>query len=383
MTDSLAVSGMGNYGYGFYDPYFMEAYKSYNANMAQAAQAMKAAQSTQTGTQTPSVPVVTTQPEEKKKSGAGLVLGGLATVGAAALLYKAHKKGGEKGIKEGFRQMWKGLTGSEAASASTKATEKAKKEVVTRFTVRKNSSGNWVAQVPDRRQAIDARDVAALDKLGISRDIPKLTDDGIRVNELRFEHDGNNFVFRNGKILKYEKGGVNNIDKWNNPVEQADIDYKKTIEEIIAKLKKGETTTANLQEIKFWDYNDGVARRFIQSGTSRPKLVSVTTNRFGLDSSVVNAARERNSVIDKALKAIAEGKTPDGLSAVRGKYTVGGKDFEIVNGELAGMYEGGKLYKLDSDLFLDWKHRNETVYEAMLKNIKEGKNIRDIVWQAA
>ncbi len=398
MTDSLALNGMG--GYGYYDPYFMQAYQAYNLNQAQAlqaAEAQKAAVQTQAATQTTTVPMTTQQPEEKKKSNAGLIIGGLATVGAAALLYKAHKKGGEKGIKEGFRQMWQGVKGtaSETAPQATPSDSKVAKILkecrVNKFTVHKSASGDWVAQVPHRSQTIVAKDGGSLHKskvlkqLGISSQIAQLGDEGVRLREATLQYKGNTFTIRRGKVVEYKNSaGKDLIGKWNNPTKENDIKFKKEVMEIINKINKGDKDAVDLlTNAKYVQCKDGVIRHFTKdaSGTT---LDSVTTNRFGLGATEVTAARGKDAAIDKALKAIAEGKNPEGMKAVQAQYTIGGQKFKIENGELVGMYgKDNKLCKLDSDVFQAWKYDNKTVYETMMKNIKEGAGMHSVIWQAA
>ena len=391
MTDSLALNGMG--GYGYYDPYFMQAYQAYNLNQAQAlqaAEAQRAALQSQAATQTTTVPVTTQQPEENKKSNAGLIIGGLATVGAAALLYKAHKKGGEKGIKEGFRQMWQGVKGtaSEAAKKVTSSESKAlmpKEFSVNKFTARQTERGSWFAQVPDRRQVVKGSEKAALNELGISTKIAHLGDEGVRLRKGTLNYNGNTFTIRRGKVVEYKNSaGEDLINKWNNPVEGADIKFKKEVMEIINKINKGDKDVVKfLTNAEYVQYQDGVIRHFTKdaSGTTLDRVI---TNRFGLGAREITAAREKDAAIDKALKAIAEGKKPEGMKAVQAQYTTGGQKFKIENGELVGMYgKDNKLCKLDSDAFLEWKHNNKTVYETMMKNIKEGAGMHSVIWQAA
>lgn len=384
MTDTSALNGMGGYGYGYgYDPYFMQAYQAYNLNQAQAMQAAEAqraaaqAAQTQAATQTATVPMTAQQPEEKK-SNAGLVIGGLATVGAAALLYKAHKKGGDKGIKEGLKMMWKGVTG--------KGNQAPKREVFTKFTARQTESGTWFAQVPNRHQRVDLSDTAKLNELGIPTEIPKVGDKGVRVREFVINHDGNTLKIRNDKVVKYEnKNNEDILNLWNNPVNKEQETYKETIEKIISKIKNGEATDAKLEYIKYSQVDDGIIRTFTKKGTDDAVMTDVITNRFGLGSKEVTAARVKDANVDKALTAIKHGKAPEGMVAKQAKYSTSrGSEFQIKDGELKGMYgSDGKLYKLDSTDFLAWQYNNQKAYDKMLKDIKKGSGLYNIIWQTA
>ena len=379
MTDSLALNGMG--GYGYYDPYFMQAYQAYNLNQAQAmqaaeaqraaAQAMQAAEAqraaaqaaqTQAATQTATVPMTTQQPEEKKKSNAGLVIGGLATVGASVLLYKAHKKGGDKGIKEGFKMMWDGIT-NKVTKAATTQTE--------RFTCRQTKNGDWFAQVPNRRQRINVDDTDKLSKLGVSREIPKINDKGVKIIDFTFKKDGNTFHVRNGKVVKYvNKNEENLLSKMTSPATNQDNEYKKVIYEFIEKVQRGdEAAIKELTRLNYTHTADGVTRRFsINEGTTT--MNKVVTNRFDLGSDAVTAYRSKNPQANKAVKAIKEGKTPEGLKAVAGEYNVDGTVFKIENDKIVGMTQGDKYYPAESDRFRAWKKKKKKAFNEMLENIK-------------
>ena len=365
MTDSLALNGLSGYGYGYgYDPYFMKAFQSYNANMPQAQNPVQMYPQVQV----PSEQTKTdSQPKEEGKSNAGLIIGGLATAGAAALLYKANKKGGEKGIKEGLKQMWQGLTGK-AASASTE-----------KFALRQSQTGEWFAQVPGRKQRLTGN----YERFGISTEIPGIGDKGSKIIDFRFTKDGNSFHVRNGRVVEYKNSaGENLLAKMNNPTEAKDIDYKKAIDEFIAKVdRRDEAALKELTSMNYTHTADGVTRRFSKTGDN-VTMNKVVTDRFALGTDEVTAMREKDPKIDKAVKAIKEGKRPEGLNAVAAEYKVDDIVFKIENDRIVGMTQGGKYYPAASDRFVAWQYNNQKDYEKMIKNIGEGKDMYNITWQA-
>ena len=368
MTDSLALNGLSGYGYGYgYDPYFMKAFQSYNPNMPQTANNIQPTQPAVTNPELNTTATATEKAEEKEKSNAGLVLGGLATAGAAALLYKANKKGGEKGIKEGLKQMWQGLTGK-AASASTE-----------KFALRQSQTGEWFAQVPGRKQRLTGN----YERFGISTEIPGIGDKGSKIIDFRFTKDGNSFHVRNGRVVEYKNSaGEDLLAKMTNPTEAKDIDYKKAIDEFIAKVdRRDEAALKELTSMNYTHTADGVTRRFSKTGDN-VTMNKVVTDRFALGTDEVTAMRAKDPKIDKAVKAIQEGKRPEGLNAVAAEYKVDDIVFKIENDRIVGMTQGGKYYPAASDRFVAWQYNNQKDYEKMIKNIGEGKDMYNITWQA-
>ncbi len=133
MGAGYGISGIGNYAgdpafwnvYNQYNPNFMGAKQTQEAQYAQAAQQAAAAQQ---GTTTTANTV--TDPTFKggeigsaRSSGIGtgtIVGGALAVAGGAAALICASKKGNGKGVVQGFKNIWNELKGKAVSNTSEK-----------------------------------------------------------------------------------------------------------------------------------------------------------------------------------------------------------------------------------------------------------------------
>ena len=366
-------------GYG-YDPYFMAAYQSYNPNFkGTGATSVGNTQAT-----TSTSPTVTTSPtfqarkEEVENSGsaAKMIVGGLAAIGTGVLLYKAHKKGGQKGICEGFKQMWKGITGK---------TDDATKET---FKMQKNADGKWYCTIPNRKQRIDLTSVDAkktTQKLGLDiNETIKFGDKNTKAFAFEFTHNGNVVQVRGDKIVSYKNpAGDDIMSKLSSEVE-TDVKYKKELQSIIAKINKGETKIddVTLNKVYYNHTSDGVTRRFIQEADD-VTLNKIITNRHTLDSDAVTAYRRKNANIDEAIKQIEKGKIPENnLTIASAECVIDGRRLKIENGEVVGIFNGDKLKGKDSDEFLAWLYNHPKALEEV-KNLTKDKKLQNIIYQAA
>lgn len=368
MTGANAI-GFNPYGY---DPYFLQAFQSFNPNFqgvnSTQPPATAAPTATNTITAAQTVPTQAAQPKEKK-SRAGLILGGVATVGAAVLLAKAHKKGGEKGITEGLKQMWRGLTNK----------PEAEKEI---FKIAQQN-GKWYAEIPGRRQVINPADA---NKLGInlSTVVPKLGDKGTELKVIEFTHNGNIFrVAGDGRVLKYNNSaGEDLLKKLSTSTDAGDIEYAKKITEIFNKLKKGENVDGvDVMQKYFTHTENGVTQKFLQKAgeavaTPRGNL---RTNRFALDSDAVVAYGTKHNAVEEAVKEINKGKIPETLKIANATYKVDGTTSLIIkNGEIVGL-NNGKFHGADTDAFIAYKKKNPKVFEDV-ESLRKDKKLSNITY---
>lgn len=370
MTGSMAIGGYNQFGY---DPYLMAALQSYNPN-AQVQQTKQTEQRQETKQKEETQETTTTQ-QKGTKSNAGLVLCGIAAVGAGALLYKAHKKGGDKGIREGFKQIWKGLTG------------KAGKEQKQVFQMRQQANGKWYCNIPGRKQVVTRDEASALGH-EISDEMIKLGNEGTQLKVIEFTHKNNTFrVKGDGTVLKYtNKNGESQIGKFTNPTAQEDIEYKNTISKIIEQLKKGEKVDGVETKMQYYTHTgkDGLTRRFLQKqNETQLKEINPMTTRFGINSDAVKAYRARNPKVDEALKQVNSGKIPEGLSIASAEYQVDSTNTLIIkNGEVAGIKIEGKYYSKNSDKYVAWEYENPKVIKDV-ENLRKDNKLNNIVYAAA
>ena len=366
-------------GYG-YDPYFMAAYQSYNPNFkGTGATSVGNTQAT-----TSTTPTVTTSPtfqarkEEVENSGsaAKMIVGGLAAIGTGVLLYKAHKKGGQKGICEGFKQMWKGITGK---------TDDAVKET---FKMQKNADGKWFCTIPDRNQKINlvSGDSAAAKNLGIDVDeLVKFGGNNTKAKRFEFTYEGNTIRVYGDKIVSYKNHEGQDILAKLSSTDPNDIKFKNQLEDIIAKIRKGESKIkdVSINEIHYTYNTKGFSRSFIQKGDKVTSGKAIVTNRHNLDSDAVKAYRYKNANIDEALKQIEKGKIPENnLTIASAECVIDGRRLKIENGEVVGIFNGDKLKGKDSDEFLAWLYNHPKALEEV-KNLTKDKKLEKIIYQAA
>lgn len=365
--NSLAISGYG------YDPYFMAAFQSYNPNFKGTTDVQQANKTAQTSSSSASGNATSQKKSapENKKSNAGLVLGGIATVGAAVLLYKAHKKGGEKGISEGLKQIWQGIT--------NRGRGEAEKEV---FKI-SQENGKWYAQIPRRRQVISP---AEADKLGIklSAEVPKLGEAGTELKAIEFIHDGNKFIVKgDGTLLRYENSARKDLlETFTKSTETADVEYKKTIAEIISKLRRGESVDGvDIQKMYYTHTKDGVTRKYLQKhGESTASAYgNIRTNRFTLDSDAVVAYGAKNSGVEEVIAQIKGGKVPETLKIANATYKVDSTNALIIkDGKIIGL-DNGKFHNTETDAFIAYKKKHPDVFKDV-ENLHKDKKLTNIVY---
>ena len=370
--NAIGMNMFQNYGY---DPYFMNAYQSFNPNFKgidYTSQAATNPVTTSAGinnipTQTATTQI--TQKPKEKNSRAGLILSGVAVVGATVLLYKAHKKGGEKGITEGLKQIWQGITNKAGTEKET-------------FKIAQQN-GKWYAQIPGRKQAIKPEDA---EKLGIKlSDIaPKLGEKGTELKVIEFTHNGNKFrVAGDGRVLKYtNSAGEDILNKMINSTEAGDVEYAKTISEIFNKLKKGEAVDGvDVLRQYFTHTENGVTRKYLQNAGEAVATASgnIRTNRFALDSDAVIAYGTKHEGIEAAVKQIQQGKIPESLKIANATYKVDNTHSLVIkDGQIIGL-SNGKFHNSESDAFIAFKKKFPNVFQDV-ENLRKDKKLTDIVY---
>jgi len=363
----MSLGAIGGYGY---DPYFMAAYQSYNPNFQGASQSTGTTQTTQQQGLTTSEPTFRAKKKEEKSSGsaAKLIVGGALAIGTGVMLYKAHKKGGEKGIVEGFKQMWKGITGKGGQTASAKPKTFSYQEI----------NGAQTVTIPNRTNIIRENQLGKLNSVGSDKAIVEIIDTttnklskGVRLNKGTYCDDNLKLVFKDGKVVKYEvktdDKWVDMLSKYKNPIEADDITNQKRINEVLAKFQKGEDID-KFTDIRYTHTENGVTKVFTKANKdANAELKYAFANRFNIADDAVEAYRLDNNNADKALKALAEGKD-DGWKIAKADYvspTHG--TFHIENGKITGLTIDGTKYSVDSDKYKSLYKNNKEAFDNVLK----------------
>ena len=259
----MAGYGIDSIGSSYaYDPYFMYAY---NSPSFMANQTPAASPAAQTNTQTEQSNYVTTPYNTESSSNAGLIAGGLLIAGGAATLIYASKRGNGKGIKEGFKNIWKGITGK--ADDILKPT-RAMKEF--NF-VAKDGSKVYVKDGKITGVAIRGKSTVLktsdeikqyLEKHNIA--IPHYLDgtrlrNGVKLTRYTIKHNDNKFVVENGKIIEAITPDGKKIakDKLDDFMEK--LKDKKTLEDRIASIERGTNKHIDqLEDVRYTYEKDGL-----------------------------------------------------------------------------------------------------------------------------
>lgn len=393
MAPGYGINSIGSYAS---DPYFMYALNSYNPNFMGTQQTPMVSQPNYTIEQPP----VTTPPsfkgsdEEKESSNTGLIVGGTVVAGAATLLYAA-KKGNGKGVREGFKNIWRGLTGKGAEKAAEKAT-KAMKEF---NYVTKDGSIVYVKDGKIAKVAIKGED-KILEKAGeINKYIAdngvtipnaftgsKLTD-GVNLTKYQFTHNKKTYTVENGEIISIVDGDKKvNKDKINEFLEKMKATEKDQIENKIARVQNGEKVKGFIDNSIQYSWVDGAGVVYSRGYTRKGSLI---TNRISVPGEVNHKPAEaewkawlnKNSDVDNQVRTLIEKGRVDGVKVGNFRYT-------DTNGNIISVNEKGEITRIQlkkapkdgapTDLkpetteFDAWLYDNKEVKEAVKKEFESG-----------
>ena len=368
MPNNFAISPMGG------DPWLYEALKTQNYGYAYnpsftSARNTNVADTTSTGSSAKK------QPQEVQKSGS--VVGTALTVGAT-LSAAAYIAGAVKGKGWKLSEAWKGLKMLWNGSIG----KYFKKQEP--FKMFKNANGEWVCCVPSNKNGqiiqVAGNDAAAgtLQRLGISTEIAKLGEKGTSLHDVEFVHKGNKFRFRDGKLHSYtNSNGEDLLNKFNNPIEKGDIEYKKQIMEVYNKLAKGETPNEVTVNNLLYAFRDNAGLRHCRMTSDGPVLERIYTNRFTPDSEKILAIRHDNSTISDRMKQLMEaeeGKLPDGIRISEDFIPYeNGASLWIKDGEYAGIRIGNDNYGLETEKYKAYIERLGKDLPTIQDLIKEKK----------
>ncbi len=381
LTDLSLYNSMG------YNPYFMNAFNSPNANMlsfygynnagqAQGTQQNSEVQSNTTDATTTTMAAKDDAKKEESNSGAALaVIGTVATIGAACLCRKAYKAGTGTKTTEKILNGFKSWFNSAIDEVGSKLAGKAEKFSITKV------NGETVCTIPGKTNRIKTGDIATqAQKLGISTEAAQLTDKESKIISYVIRDNGNEIFVRGGRIVGYKNalGESLNIKKLTAPTEAGDIAYSKTIKEIMSKVgKKDATALSQIEDVFFTQTSNGATRKFVANATDASKdgLRGIETNKFTSDSKVVKQYLANNKNVDDAFKEFGEGKF-DKLKAVEAQYEIPGLGrFKIENDKVVGVTIGGKYHKAGSTDFDALYYDNKEAFENILKNKDSFTNV--------
>ena len=393
MAPGYGINSIGSYAS---DPYFMYALNSYNPNFMGTQQTPMVSQPQNYTIEQPAV--TTTAPsfkgsdDEKESSNAGLIVGGTVVAGAATLIYAA-KKGNGKGIKEGFKNIWRGLTGKGAEKAAQEAAEK----VSAKIRAVMGKDGKLIYTIPGKTTTISG-DLAVRDfanKNGIDlQDLLKFKKDS-KLTGYKFEFkDGNinNIVtVKDGKIVDIHNG-TKSIKDIINSTDPDDMRFVDKLKERISSIENRENGfLRGLKDIEYTNqFGDdilSVTRANASRKTKPTSLKLESLERFDADSDAVNALFYRNPELKQLFtsKAIKDGKLPNGMKIESFVHHFDkNTKCHYKNNELVGITikdSKGKeiFYDKDSDKCCSFLGANEEILQKQLKIIfKDNKVPTDI-----
>jgi hypothetical protein len=383
---SYAISGLGT---GNLSPeamqYFLQAYNTnpsfYGAPSSTTSQAVTNAQTstdTQAATKATQYPgLVATKPEEES-SNTGLILSGIATVGALAMCVAAHGKGSGKTagakIMDGFSKMFKG--GKEKLTSLAKAKSE--------FTMRTTSDGKRVFTLPDKKgqtiKGTSAEISEQLKKLGIETPEASkvLADTNSKITdfEMIVNHGGinNKVVVRKGKLVKLTNEANESVmgSYTGNSEFQSAID--KAIEKVISKDSSALADTS-LTNIGLTQKTDNAIYRYVlNNGTTEPKLRYALTNRFGYDSTAVKAYLDKNPSMNSAVETYMKKGTTEGLKLKTADYTTPIGTVKIEGDKIKGIVVDGKFLDVESDAYHALHKDNAKILDNVFDNTKKFTN---------
>lgn len=389
------------------DPLMVAALNSPNLNQYLAQQYTCPQDNTRVATNyvTPSfqgntpAPVATSTAEAPKSSGmgtTGAILTTVGVIGAGAAIVGAYKNRNGKGMVEGFKNLWKSLTGSgsKAAGEAVAAVTKGGKEVSTQFSVQVGRGGRLVCTVPGKTTTLTgsaAENYARTHGIDLAH-LQTFNKKNSQVIGGTFIIDGNTVVFQNGKVKKIVNPSGHDITS----TRLAD-DFLDRIDTRIIEIENASGGSwSSINGTKSVQYrttigDDIVTTTLTPATASRKPQFKVdkltTLKRCDINDDIVQAYFYDNPAVKDLfnVKTIKSGKVPEGLSfsfdhnmSYRGKnYLCHFTD----NGQtLRGITLDGKFYDSTTDTFKAFISKNEeslkTTVEGLTKDGKLPKNAR-------
>ena len=398
MAPGYGINSIGSYAS---DPYFMYALNSYNPNFMGTQQTPAVSQPQNYTIEQPAV--TTTAPsfkgsdDEKESSNAGLIVGGTVVAGAATLIYAA-KKGNGKGIKEGFKNIWRGLTGKGAETAAEKAAQEAAEKVSAKIRAVMGKDGKLIYTIPGKTTTIQGeqaiRNFASRNGIDL-QDLLKFNKDS-KLTGYKFEfkdgHINNIVTVKDGKIVEIHNGTESITDKILNAQSSPDKVFLEKLKQRVSDIENRETK--RLQGLKDVEYTNQIGDDILvvkskknAAGDWEGIASQLTTlKKYNADSEAVKALFYRNPELKQLFtsKAIKDGKLPNGMKIESFVYDFNGTKCHYKNNELVGITikdSKGKerFYDKDSDKCCAFLGANEEILQKQLKIIfKDNKVPTDI-----
>lgn len=381
----MSVNAVDSIGYNPYsyasDPAFWNAYNSYNVNF-KGTQGATGAQATTSSTASTdsATTAVSNLPKadySESSSSKGLVAGAIATgLGVATLIY-ASKRGKGKGIMAGFKNIWNGFKGSasKAADDVADAAGDVAKDKLNKLKII-YEKGKPKFYVPGKTETItDPTEIANFLKnnkeyvkgLGLRSKTGNIE---ILDGTFEFVHGGikNTVRFENGKITGLiSENGDDFIKYFNKDGKIADdipldqIPFAKDVLKQIAKVQKGELTTAEFKGLKDFRYTkklgDNILEVYRSNIGATPEYRELTKLAI-LDKnsekfkSYLYEMKQQGVDISAITQNIEKGQLPQGFKVSEFTLDFGsGKKILVLDGKPVAMMEGGKTYDLSTDKF--------------------------------
>ena len=391
----MAGYGIDSIGSSYaYDPYFMYAY---NSPSFMANQTPAASPAAQTNTQTEQSNYVTTPYNTESSSNAGLIAGGLLIAGGAATLIYASKRGNGKGIKEGFKNIWKGITGK--ADDILNKTSKPKEKLIK---ITMGADGKPVYQLPNKTQTITNADeiTNAVEKFQLKRLSGLGKNVQPKIESATFDFQGNTITLNNGKITAMqnkdrksileqftENGHLKNME--NGTVE--DKKFVNELKEFIEKLQQCDKVILqkhkdyNLSDITYWTqygpYKAKVHRNQITKAQDTQIQELIIPKQLDKDSdevlSFVRTQREAGHNIDTIIgKDLLEKRKLPADCDYSMSFTLpnGNTPIKVIDGKPVGITIDKHYYDVKTDKFKAYleKHGKE-INEMITEQLKNGK----------
>lgn len=352
MVNGVAMSGLG------YDPYFMTAYQ-YNPYYAQYVTQLQAQQGQQTQQTTVSAAQTTKAAEKKDHSKAGLILGGVALVGAAVLCHKAYKVGSGEGfakLGDGFKTLWN--------SAKNKVNNVVNPE---KFTILENGN-KTVCTVPKRTNIMRTENVTqALSDIGENAANEILSADALKngTQKLRnftyTDDKGNIIKVVKGNIVEYKKGAITMTGRYNVAEKLSKTEYSR-LTQLVQDCMNGNNLD-KMTDITFSQSGNGVAKLFRTAKASDAATISsAATKKFAVNSEAVKAYCSDHPKYKEAIEQFLNGNR-ENWNMYTGEYEINNVGTLLFkDNKIAGIKVNGTTYDTSSEKFKALKGDNEKVF---------------------
>lgn len=377
---------------GALDPYFLQAYSSPNNYQYQQqliqqpllAQNVEQVDSVQQSENVPNINFkgaesVVQQPK-KNHTAAWLVLGSIATVGAACLIHKGQKAGAN-GIFDQFITGFKSLIG------------KTDDKVLT-FGL---NNGKRVCTIPGKENILNNSQTIAddLNKLGFNGadklDFAKFTttlNDGTKVLSPELKINSGTFnigecivTFKDGKVIKcINKNGDDILNKYieagNSTTNSSDFQEQKTLIDNFIKNLRKEENFKNIQDFEVEHSTNQITRKFVRTNpTDDFKIQSAQTKYFSLDDNIVKTYSNENPKTKEILDKFGNGENIGNV--VYAEYYSDEIGTLVIEGNNISSIRtiDGKSINKGSSEYNDLHKKYKDLFEKALRNELESTNI--------